>query len=90
MLVWMKSSGPWIRRSTWDSAAKLRDRPRLVLGEQAGYQLAIADIAGDEGVPGVAVEAGEVLPVAGVGELVEADHRLVSAGPASRARNWRR
>lgn len=50
---------------------EVEDRPRLVLGEQAGYQLAIADIAGDEGVPGVAVEAGEVLPVAGVGELVE-------------------
>lgn len=59
---------------------EVEDRPRLVLGEQAGYQLAIADIAGDEGVPGVAVEAGEVLPVAGVGELVEADHRLVMQG----------
>ena len=51
MLVWMKSLGAVDRAVHMGFRGEAEDRPRLVIGEQAGYQLAIADIAGDEGAP---------------------------------------
>jgi hypothetical protein len=86
MLVWMKSSGPWMERSTWLSAAK------LTMARGGGASSAdqrVADVALDEVVALVPSQAGEVLQVAGVGELVEVDDRLVCCLSQSR-RNSRR
>ena len=56
MLVWMKSSGPSMERSTCDSAAKLTTARGLVLGEQPGDQVDVADVALDEEVARVAAQ----------------------------------
>jgi len=53
------------------------DGARLLFGEQFADQGAVADVALDEDVALVAVQAGEVLQVAGVGEFVEIEDRLV-------------
>ncbi len=44
-----------------------------MLGQQAGDQRAVADIALHEHMPRVAVQAGQGLQVAGVGQCVEID-----------------
>ena len=56
---------------------EIDDGARLVLGEQAADKVKVADVALDEGVARVTVQANEVLAVAGVGELVEGDDGLV-------------
>ena len=56
---------------------KIDDGARLVLGEQPGDEIEVADVALDEEVARVAVQGGEVLEVAGVGERVKVDDRLV-------------
>jgi hypothetical protein len=57
---------------------EVHHRARLVLGEQALDQGAVADVAMHEEVARVAFQAGERLAVAGVGQRVEVDHRLVA------------
>ncbi|MOA30968.1 hypothetical protein D3C78_1520960 [compost metagenome] len=54
--------------------------PRPVLSQQTIHQRPVADIAMHEGMARVPFQAGEILQVAGVGQLVEADHRFVMAG----------
>ena len=53
---------------------------RPVLGQQALHQSAVADAAVHKLVPRIALQAGEVFKVAGVGEQVEVDDRLVALG----------
>lgn len=53
---------------------------RLVARQQAGHQVGIADVAVHEQVARIAGQRGQVVQVAGVGELVEVDDRLVAAG----------
>ena len=52
----------------------------LVLGQQAGHQRGVADVALHEDVAGVALHAGQVVQIACVGEFVEVDHGLVAVG----------
>ncbi len=51
-----------------------------VLGQQGIDQGAVAQVALHEVVAGIALQAGQVLQVAGVGEFVEVDHGLVTLG----------
>ena len=51
----------------------------LVLGQQRVDGLAIADVDLLEVVRRIAFQRRQVLPVSGVGELVDVDHRLVTA-----------
>ena len=53
---------------------------RLVLGQQAGYQGGVANVAWHEDVARIALQAGQVVQVACVGEFVEVEHRLVAGG----------
>ena len=53
------------------------DRARPVRAEQRVDQRAIADVAADEDVAGVAFEARQVGEIAGVGEGVEVDDALL-------------
>jgi len=55
-------------------------RARLVLGQQAVEQRAVADVALDEDVARIVLERGQGLEIAGVGELVEVDDRFVALG----------
>lgn len=50
---------------------KVEHRPRLMLGHQARYQGAITDVATHEMVAQVALQADQVLAVAGVSQLVK-------------------
>ena len=50
---------------------------RPVLRQQPLHQRTVADVALHEDVTGVAAQAGQILGIAGVGELVEIDHRLL-------------
>ena len=50
---------------------------RAVLLQQPGQQGAVADIPLHEHMARVALEAGEIVQVAGVGQLVEIDNGLV-------------
>ena len=59
---------------------EVHDGARPVLGEQAADEFKIADVTLDEDVARITVQAGEVLAVAGVGELVEGDDRFVGLG----------
>ena len=52
---------------------------RFVLGQQRIDGLAVTDVDLFEVMVGIAVQRGEVLPVAGIGELVDVDYRLVTA-----------
>ena len=70
-MVRTNAAGPWMERSTCDSAAKWTTAPRTVLGEQAIHERPVADVAAREEVAGVAAERSEALEVAGVRELVE-------------------
>ena len=56
---------------------KIDDGAGLVLGKQFGDEVEVADVALDENVAGIATQAGEILEVAGVGQRVEVDDRLV-------------
>ena len=59
---------------------KIDDGARLVLGEQPGDEVEVADVALDEEVARVALQGGEVLEVAGVGQRVEVDDGLIGLG----------
>jgi hypothetical protein len=59
---------------------KIDDGARAVLVQQPGYQRGIADISLDEDVTRIAAQAGQVLEVAGIGQLVEVEHRFRGAG----------
>ena len=49
----------------------------LVFGEQFGNEVEVADVALDEAVARVITQAGEVFEVAGVGQGIEVDDRLI-------------
>ena len=51
-----------------------------MLGEEFGDEVEVADVALDENVARVALQGGEVLEVAGVGQRVEIDDRLIGLG----------
>ncbi|MNV94818.1 hypothetical protein D3C71_1896500 [compost metagenome] len=51
-----------------------------MLLQQAGQQRAVADIALHEYMTCVAIQAGQIMQIAGVSQLVEIDHRLVMGG----------
>ncbi|EKD98666.1 MAG: hypothetical protein ACD_23C00318G0001, partial [uncultured bacterium] len=53
---------------------------RLVLCQQASHQGGVANVALHEHVARIALQAGQVVQVASVGELVEVEHRLVAVG----------
>ena len=48
-------------------------------GQQLGDQCGIADVTVGEDVAGVAFQAGQVLEIAGVGQFIEINDRLVTA-----------
>ncbi len=54
-------------------SGEIQHRIRLVLGQQAGYQRAVTDVTLHKHVVRVAVQAGQRLQVAGVGEHIEVD-----------------
>ena len=56
---------------------KIDDGAGLVLGEQFGDEVEIADVALDEDVARIALQSGEVLEVAGVGQRIEVDDRFI-------------
>jgi len=56
------------------------DSTRLVLGQQSGDEVKVANAAFDEHMPCIAVERGEILQIAGVGQLVEVDDGFVGLG----------
>ena len=59
---------------------KVDDGTRLVLRQQAIDQGAVTDVALHEDMARVALQAGQVVQVAGIGELVEVDDALRVAG----------
>ena len=59
---------------------EVHHRARPVLGQQALDQGRIADVALHEDMARVAIKRGQVAPVAGVGELVEVEYRLLAGG----------
>ena len=59
---------------------KIDDGAGLVLGEELGDEVEVADVALDEDMARVALQGGEVLEVAGVGQRVEIDDRLIGMG----------
>ena len=69
---------------------KVDHRARLVLGQQAGDQGGVADIALHEDVARIALDAVQVVQIARVGELVEVDHGLAQMQQASQEQSWRR
>ena len=48
-----------------------------VLGQQARHQSAVGDIPLHKDVAWVALQRGQVLQIAGVGQLVQVEHRLI-------------
>ena len=56
---------------------KVDDGAGFVVGKKAGYQRGIADVSTYEDVTRVALQAGEILEIAGVGEFVEIDDGLI-------------
>ena len=50
---------------------------RLVLGKQCRHQSGIANVALDEDVPGIVLQAGQVLQIAGVAEFVQIDNGFI-------------
>jgi hypothetical protein len=56
---------------------EVHHRPRAVFRQQAVDQRAVPDVALHEGVPGVALQGGQVLEVARVGQGVEVDDGLI-------------
>ena len=56
---------------------KIDDGAGLVLGEQFGDEVEVADVALDEDVARITLQGGEVLEVAGVGQRVEVDDRFI-------------
>ena len=79
MFVWTNSPGPWIERSTIDVrlSSKVDDSARSMSCKQLADQYEITDITLHENVACIVAQACQVLQVAGVGELVEGDDRLV-------------
>ena len=59
---------------------KMDDGARLPLGQQTVEQAPVADVAAHEGMADIAVERGQVLEVARVGQLVEIDDRFAGLG----------
>ena len=59
---------------------KIDNGAGLVLGEQFGDEVEVADVTLDEGVARVSLERGEVFEVAGVGQRIEVDDGLVGMG----------
>ena len=57
---------------------KIHHRAWRVLGEQALDQRLIGDIALHKGVTRIAGQLGQTLTVAGIGQFVEVEHRLVA------------
>ena len=58
-------------------SGKIDDRARLVLGEQLGDKVEIADPALDEDVARIVSQCGQVFEIAGVGQRVEVDDRFI-------------
>ncbi|MCY1446918.1 hypothetical protein D9M71_635140 [compost metagenome] len=54
--------------------------PWAVFGQESVDQVSVADIAVYEGMTFVAFQAGEILQVSGIGQLVQADHWFVVDG----------
>ena len=50
----------------------------VVGGEQFPDQSLVLDAADHQAMAGIAGQRGEVLPVAGIGQLIEIDHRLIA------------
>ena len=50
---------------------KMNDHPRLVLLEQLAQKLAVEDVSLHENVPRIVFQAGKIVEIAGVGELVQ-------------------
>jgi hypothetical protein len=69
---------------------EVHDGARAVFGQQAVEQRAVADVALHEGWRASPCRLARLLAVAGVGQGVEVDDRLVPIAPASPARSWSR
>ena len=78
MLVSTNAAGPRIERSTWLSAAKWTTASRPVLAQQTGDQRPVQNRAVNKRVRRIALQRGEVVDVAGIGQRVEI-HDLVAA-----------
>ena len=59
---------------------KVQDGARLVFVEQSRQQIEISDVALDENMAWVALQAGQILQVTGIGQLVEIKNRLIALG----------
>ena len=57
---------------------EVHHRARPVLGQQPVEQRPVADVAAHEHMPRIAVQRRQVAEVAGVGQRVEVEHRLVA------------
>ena len=59
---------------------KMDDRARPVFRQHRIHQRAVADVAAEKYVAGVAVQGGEVFQIARVSQLVEVNDRLARSG----------
>ena len=59
---------------------KIDDGAGLMLGEQLGDEVEIADVALDEDVARIASQRGQVFEIAGVGQRIEVDDRFIRLG----------
>ncbi len=80
MLVWDEFAGAVDGAVDVRFGGEVHDGARLMFGQEAADKIVVADVALDEGVAHITVQAGEVLAVAGVGELVEVDDGLLGLG----------
>ena len=74
-----KIRGPVNRAIDVALGCEIDDGPRPVKAQQMQHQVSITDVAADEYVSRIALERGEIAEIAGVGQLVEVDDRLVAA-----------
>ena len=58
--------------------SEVNDGARFVFVEQTRYQVSIANVATYERMSWVALQAGKVLQITGVGEFVEIDNGIVA------------
>ncbi len=57
---------------------KMHHRPRAMLGQQGVHPRPVADVAAHEDMARIALKRGKIIQVAGIGQIVQIDHRLAS------------
>lgn len=60
--------------------SEIENGPWLMVSQQARHQGTVTYIALNEQMPGITLQAGEVLQVAGIRQFIQVDYRLIGLG----------